>query len=41
MIKKDNHGFVVAVISHDTKESVLFQMANKEQQYWSNGILNF
>jgi hypothetical protein len=29
--KKDNHGFVVALISHDTKESVPFQMANKEQ----------
>jgi hypothetical protein len=31
MINKDNNGFVVAVISHDTKESVPFKMANKEQ----------
>jgi hypothetical protein len=29
MINKDNHGFVVAVISYDTKESVPFQMTNK------------
>ena len=40
MINKNKHGFVVAVISHDTNESVPFQMANKnnnigQMEFWT------